>query len=384
MNQTEGVSSPLSPLKRALVVLVALAVLALTIAACGGDDGDGTATASDTATTTEGETSGLSGQIAGAGASSQEAAMQAWVATFQDQNPDVTISYDPIGSGGGREQFIAGGTAFGGSDSAMDEEELAKAQKRCGGADNLIFIPGYISPIAIAYNVDGVDELNLSPENLAKVFKGEITQWNDPAIATDNPDANLPDQRITVVHRSDESGTTENFVDFLSQTAPNVWDFEVSGDWPTKGGEAAQGTSGVVSAIGSGSGTIGYADLSQVGDLATVNVGVGNEFVAPSAEAAAQIVDISDPVSGGGRFVYAYDLDRDTTESGIYPISLVSYEMACTQYDSAEEAELVKGFLGFLFSEEGQQVAAQHAGSAPISEAVRGQAEAAVAAISAG
>lgn len=379
MKQSESVSSPLSPLMRVFAVLVALAVLALTIAACGGDDeGDGTATAS-----TEGESSSsLSGQIAGAGASSQEAAMQAWVATFQDQNPDVTISYDPIGSGGGREQFIAGGTSFGGSDSVMDEEELPKAQERCGGPDNLILIPGYISPIAIAYNIDGVDELNLSPEILAAVFKGEITEWNDPAIAEDNEGTELPDQRITVVHRSDESGTTENFVDFLSQAAPNVWDFEVSGDWPVKGGEAAQGTSGVVSAIGAGSGTIGYADLSQVGDLKSVNVGVGEDFVAPSADAAAQIVDVSEPVEGGGKFVYAYDLDRDTTESGIYPISLVSYEIACTQYDSAEEADIVKGFLGFLFSEEGQQVAADAAGSAPISAAVRTQAEEAVAAIS--
>ena len=379
MNKTGSVSSPLSPLSRAFAVLIALAVLAVGVVACGGDGSDGTATASSA-----GEPSSLSGEIAGAGASSQEAAMQAWIATFQDQHPDVTIAYDPIGSGGGREQFLAGGTSFGGSDSVFDEEELASAAKRCSAADNFILIPGYISPIAVAYNIDGVEELNLSPETLASVFKGEITKWNDPAIAADNVDTEMPDQRITVVHRSDESGTTENFVDYLSQAAPDVWDFEVSGDWPIKGGEAAQGTSGVVSAIGAGSGTIGYADLSQVGDLGTVKVGVGDDFVAPSADAAAQIVDVSERAPVGGRFVHAYDLSRDTTESGIYPISLVSYEMACTQYESAEEAEIVKAFLGYLFSEEGQQAAAEHAGSAPISNALRGQAEEAVAAISAG
>lgn len=384
MNQPESVSRPMRPLTRVFAVLVALTILALTIAACGGDDdSDGTATASTNGETTTAD-SGLSGEIAGAGASSQEAAMQAWIATFQGDHADVTIAYDPIGSGGGREQFLAGGTSFGGTDSVFDDEELASAAERCGAADNFILIPGYISPIAIAYNIDGVDELNLSPETLASVFKADITQWNDPAIAADNPDTELPDQRITVVHRSDESGTTENLVDYMSQAAPNVWDFEVSGDWPVQGGEAAQGTSGVVSAIGSGSGTIGYADLSQVGDLGTVNIGVGDDFVAPSAAAAAQIVDVSERAAVGGQFVHAFDLSRDTTESGIYPVSLVSYEMACTQYESAEEAEITKAFLGFLFSEEGQQAAAENAGSAPISDALRAEAEAAVDAISAG
>lgn len=382
MKQTHSVSSPLSPAARILAAVLALAILTLTIVGCGGKEDGATAAGKGSAETDSG--SDLSGQIAGAGASSQEAAMQAWIATFQEVNPDVTISYDPIGSGGGREQFIAGGTAFGGSDSTFDEEELPKAHERCGGADNLIFIPAYISPIAVAYNLDGVEELNLSPDTLAAIFKGDIENWNDPAIAANNPDAQLPDQRITVVHRSDESGTTENFVDFLAQAAPQVWDFEVSGDWPLKGGEAAQGTSGVVSAIRSGSGTIGYADLSQVGDLTTVNVEVGGEFVGPSADAAAQIVDVSEPVAGGGKFVYAYELSRDTTEPGIYPISLVSYEMACTSYENVEEAEIVREFLAFLFSEEGQQVAAEAAGSAPISDAVRSQAEEAIAAISAG
>jgi phosphate transport system substrate-binding protein len=381
MNKQERVSRPLGPAGWLMAIVLAAGVLAFVFTACGGDD-DGSATAADTPSQTGSTTTAAaSGEIAGAGASSQEAAMQAWIATFQGQNPDATVTYDPIGSGGGREQFIAGGTSFGGTDAALDEEELAAAAERCGGIGNVIEIPAYISPIAVAYNLDGVDELNLSPETLARVFKGEITAWNDSAIAAENPDRELPDQRITVVHRSDESGTTENFTDYLSQAAGKVWTFEVSGDWPVKGGEAAQGTSGVVSAIRAGSGTIGYADLSQVGDLSVANIGVGNEFVAPSAEAAAQIVDISEPVAGGGRFVHAYELDRDTAAEGIYPISLISYEIACTRYDSAEEAELVKAFLGFLFSEEGQQAAAGAAGSAPISAAVRAEAEKAVAAI---
>src|SRR3954454_333915 len=107
----------------------------------------------------------------------------------------------------------------------------------------------------------------MSPKTIASIFNGDITTWDDPAIKADNPDAKLPSDRITVVHRSDESGTTENFQDYLSQVAGDVWTHEVSGDWPVKGQEAAQGTSGVVDAVTNGKSTIGYADESQAGDL---------------------------------------------------------------------------------------------------------------------
>ena len=115
--------------------------------------------------------------------------MQAWITGFQDANPDTTVSYDPVGSGGGREQFVAGGTAFAGSDSALADDELSGAQERCGGPDNLVELPVYISPIAIIYNLDGVDNLQLSPATAAQIFAQKITNWNDPAIAADNPDA---------------------------------------------------------------------------------------------------------------------------------------------------------------------------------------------------
>jgi len=353
--------------------------LAFGLAACGDDDDSGTTTASGT----ESGQSSLSGSIAGAGASSQAAAKEAWIAGFQTANGDVTVSYDPVGSGGGREQFIAGGTAFGGTDSAFKEDELADAQKRCGGPDNLIQLPVYISPIAIIYNLDGVENLQLSPETLAKVLKQDIKKWNDPAIAADNPDAELPDTAITVVNRSDESGTTENLQEYLSAVAGDTWDFEVSGDWPVKGGEAAQGTSGVVEAVGSGSGTIGYADASQAGDLGVATIKVGDEFVAPTPEAAAAVVEASKQNDDAGKFGFTYELARDTDASGAYPIVLISYEMACTQYDSPEEAALVKAFLGYEISPEGQEAAAKAAGSAPISDALRTKFQPAIDAIGA-
>lgn len=354
--------------------------LALGLAACGEDDDSSTTTAASGADSAQ---SSLSGSIAGAGASSQAAAKEAWIAGFQTANPDVTVSYDPVGSGGGREQFIAGGTAFGGTDAAFADDELEKAQERCGAPDNLIQLPIYISPIAIVYNLDGVEGLQLSPETLAKVLKQDIKKWNDPAIAADNPDAELPDTAITVVNRSDESGTTENLQEYLSAVAGDTWDFEVSGDWPVKGGEAAQGTSGVVEAVGAGNGTIGYADASQAGDLGVATIKVGDEFVGPTPEAAAAVVEASEQRKDAGKFGFTYDLARDTEASGAYPIVLVSYEMACTEYDSAEEAELVKAFLGYEISPEGQQAGAEAAGSAPLSDALRQQFQPAIDAIGA-
>jgi phosphate transport system substrate-binding protein len=355
--------------------LIAAGVLAVTVTACGSGSNSGAA-ASDG--------SNLSGEIAGAGASSQAAAQEAWIANFQQQNPNVTMSYDPIGSGGGREQFGAGGTVYGGTDAALADDELTKAQDRCGGVDNLIEAPVYVSPIAIVYNLSGVDNLRLSPETLAKIFKQEITNWNDPAIAKDNPGVKLPDQRITPVNRSDDSGTTENFTDYLAQAVPGVWTFEVSGEWPVKGGEAAEGTSGVVAAAKAGNGAIGYADASQAGELSIAKIGVGSEFVGPSAQAAAAILDTSKESSDPGQYVFTYTLARNTTASGTYPIVLVSYEMACTQYDSANDAAIVKAYLDYIISPAGQKVAATAAGSAPITDQLRAKIQPAVDAISTG
>ena len=153
------------------LVFAASAVLALTAAACGSSGSS--------------SSSGVSGDLAGAGSSAQQAAQEAWVAKFEDQNSGATVSYDAIGSGGGRDQFIAGGkTSFAGSDSPFDTDELPKATARCtnDGGGQLIQIPNYISPIAIVYNLEGVDNLQLSPDTTAKIFKGEITTWDDPAI----------------------------------------------------------------------------------------------------------------------------------------------------------------------------------------------------------
>jgi phosphate transport system substrate-binding protein len=326
----------------------------------------------------------VSGTLIGGGASSQAAAMQAWQAGFQEANPDSTVEYDPVGSGGGRETFLAGGSDFAGSDAYMDDEEYASSVERCAGDQGAINLPHYISPIVVAYNLPDVPELNLSPETIAGIFSGAITTWDAEEIAADNPDADLPDTSINPVHRSDESGTTQNFTQYLSTVAPDVWTNEPAQEWPDVGGEGAQGTSGVVAAITAGEGSVGYADASQIGDLGAAKVGVGDEFVEYSPEAAAKLVEVSTRVEGRSEFDLAFDLDRGTTEAGVYPITLVSYHIVCLQYDDQAKADLVKSFMAYVGSEEGQEAAAAAAGSAPLSADIMAQVQEAVDQISAG
>jgi phosphate transport system substrate-binding protein len=352
--------------------------LALALSACGaaneseGDAGSGSGDASG----------GLSGTLNGAGASSQEAAMGAWRSAFQGDNPDVTVNYDPVGSGGGREQFLAGGVLFAGSDSFMDDEELASSEETCQGGQ-AFEVPSYVSPIAVVYNLEGVEDLRLDAATIAGIFAGKVATWDDPAIADLNPDAQLPGETITPVHRSDDSGTTDNFTDYLHQAAGEVWTSEPDGVWPLKSGEGATGTSGVIEAVTSGAGTIGYADASQAEGLSVVQVQVGEEFVAPSAEAAAKTLEVSPRVEGRPEGDIAIEVDRTTTEAGAYPVILVSYVIACPAYESAEDADLVAAFLAYVVSDEGQQASADAAGSAPLPSALAEEAATSVDAIAA-
>ena len=321
--------------------------------------------ANEGGTGTDEVASDLAGTIAGAGASSQGSAQEAWQAAFQTANPDVTIDYDPSGSGAGREAFIAGGVAFAGSDSSLSDEEIAGGFEGCVPESGYIEVPAYISPIAVIFNVEGVTELNLDATTLASIFKGDITKWNDDAIAALNADATLPDATITAVHRSDDSGTTKNFADYLGKNAPDVWDAEAADAFPYSG-EAAAKTAGVVAAVTDGTNTIGYADASQAGDLGVAKIKVGDEFVAYTAEAAAAVVAGSPAVEGRIATDLAISLDRTTTDPSHYPLVLVSYLIACGEYTDAEAGTIAKAYLGYVTSEEGQATAASAAGAAPL------------------
>ncbi len=352
-----------------IAAIVTAGALALT--ACGNDP------AADTGNGDAGATSDLAGTLAGSGATSQESAQNAWAAKFMAANPEVDLSYDPVGSGGGRTAFLEGGVAFAGSDSALTDEERTKAKERCDGGE-AYDLPLYISPIAVVFNLKDVKDLNLAPATVAKIFDRKITKWNDAAIAADNPNATLPDLAITPVNRSDESGTTKNFTDYLAKTAAADWPHEASGDWPLQGGQSAQGTSGVVQAVQGGEGTIAYADHSQAGSLGVAKIKVGEKFVAPTAEGAAKVVEESPRTEGVPEHDIAIDLKRDTTTDGAYPLVLVSYIIACSKYGDAEQGKLVKAYLTYLASADGQSVAAKEAGSAPISDALRTDVDASV------
>ncbi|MCB0967031.1 MAG: phosphate ABC transporter substrate-binding protein PstS [Ilumatobacter sp.] len=331
--------------------------------------------------------SAVSGTLIGAGASSQAAAMQGWQAGFQSLATSATVEYDPIGSGGGRETFLSGGSDFAGSDAALKDEEYEASIDRCAGDQGAINLPHYISPIALPYNLPSIEgsTLNLTPELIAGIFANQITNWNDPAIAAVNPDLELPDLTINPVHRSDDSGTTENFTDYMSQTAPDIWTYGEIEPWDTDGpggGEGAPQTSGVVAAVNAGEGSIGYADASQIGDLPAAAVGVAGEFVEFSPEAAGRIVDASERTGGRSEYDFAIEVNRNPESADTYPIALVSYHIVCLQYDNQETVDLVKAFMTYVGSDEGQAASAASAGSAPISPEVQAQIAESIAQIS--
>ena len=326
----------------------------------------------------------LSGSLIGSGASSQEKAQAEWITRFQLANDDqVTVEYTAGGSGAGRTDFLSGKVDFVGSDRAFKiGEAVFENDGVCVPEAGIVEFPAYISPIAIGFNLEGIETLNLDAATIAGIFSNQIANWNDPAIAALNPDATLPDLEITPIHRSTNSGTTENFVAYLAAAAPDVWTWEVSGDWPedlVQGQDARAETGDVAEGLGI-NGTIGYIDASRAPGT-TAAVQVGDAFVAYSPEGAAAVVDASPLEDGRADGDVAVALDRSTTAAGAYPIVLVSYLIGCADYQDDATATLVKAFFDYVVSTEGQATAAEAAGSAPLSESIAAQASAAIALI---
>lgn len=346
-------------------------VTALALSSCASSSsGDGTPDASTTPTTAAIDYSSLAGTITAGGSSAQANAQAAWITAFTAQASGVTINYDKSqGSGGGVTNWLAGSYDFAGSDSPLKEDQQASSQAICGtgGALNL---PVYLDGVAIIYNLAGVTDLNLSSATIAKIFSLQIATWNDPAIAADNPGVTLPATPITTVTRSDGSGTTQNFTNYLSAVQPSIWTNAPSNAWPIAGSSAQQGGSGVVNTVKAGDGTIGYADHSAIGDVtaANVQVGTGTDFVAFSAEGASNaFTAAAETQDTGVEGDLAQKIDYSAiTDTDAYPIPLISYAIVCTTFADATQAELTKGYLSFVASDVGQQVASKNAGSAPI------------------
>ncbi|MCI3223055.1 phosphate ABC transporter substrate-binding protein PstS [Streptomyces sp. NP-1717] len=349
--------------------LGALAVSgALVLTACGSDDntestgsGDKTAAAASNIKCDDAK-----GQVLAAGSSAQKNAMDLWVKNFQQACAGVEINYQPIGSGGGITKFTQGQVAFAGSDSALKPEEVTASEKICKGGKG-INLPMVGGPVAIGFNVPGVDSLVLDAQTLAKIFDSKIKKWDDKAIADLNPDAKLPGTAIQAFHRSDESGTTQNLNKYLKAAAPAEWNYDDSSkSWEAKGGQAASGSSGVASSVKDTEGAIGYFELSYAtaSDLTTVKVdtGAGAPVEATTENASKAIAAAK--VKGTGNDM-ALELDYATKAEGAYPIILVTYEIACDKGNKAETLPSVKAFLNYTVSDEGQKVLSE-AGYAPL------------------
>ena len=358
---------------RSIAALSGIVMLA-SVAACG----DNTASTTDSSSTdSASKTAPISGNFQGAGASSQQSAVEAWIAGFQGANPDAKIAYNPSGSGAGVQTFLTGATAWAGSDKALADDEVEQSKSVC--ADGTAFdVPVYVSPIAVIFNLKGVSDagkhINMDADTIAKIFDGKITKWNDPAIADQNKDLTLPDTAITVVHRSDKSGTTQNFVSYFKDQAPDSWTYDLSENWPNEVGQGAKGTSGVVSTVKQADGTIGYADFSQVGDLGTVAVKIGDSYNEISAEAGSKVIEDSkqdDTVKGDNRIVIK--INHATEAKGAYPIVLVSYDIVCPAYKDTKQAEFAKAWLTYVTSDEGQKAAQDAAGTAPLPSSLKSE-----------
>jgi len=357
-------------------VAIAGAVVLSSCASNEGGSGDAAPTSSSGT-----DYSKLSGTLTGSGSSAQQTAEATWAAGIQNLASGVTVNYSPDGSGAGRENFISGAADFAGSDAALKDEELAGEFALCAADTKAIDIPVYISPIAIAYKVDGVKDLTLDAKTIAGIFSGKITKWNDPQIADMNDGVDLPDSDITVVHRSDDSGTTQNFSEYVSANAGDVWGEEPSQTFPFQIGDSAKGTSGVASAMASATNAITYIDDSGAGDLDKAKLMVGDKANTISAEGAAKVVADSDVVSGREENDLAIDIDRKDTADNAWPLVLVSYAIACQEYKDADKGELVKGYLDYVVSQDAQEAAAKEAKSAALSDELSEKAAQAVASI---
>jgi phosphate transport system substrate-binding protein len=342
---------------------------ALALSACGSDN---TTPSSSSASGSAGgsDVSCATGTVNAQGSSAQKNAMAEWTKAYQQKCSGSTINYEPTGSGAGIQAFIAGTADFAGSDSALKDTEQPAANAKCpGGA--AIHLPMVIGPIAVAYNLPGVDGLQLKPATLAQIFAGKITKWNDAAIKADNGSANLPSTTIQTVHRSDSSGTTDNFTAFLTSTASSDWTFGKAKEWKAPGGTGAKGSDGVASAVKGAEGAIGYMEMSfaENGGLQMAKVANGSgEFVELSADSAGKTIGSAAQQGTGDDL--KLKIDYATKEAGAYPIVLVTYEIACSKGLAADKLALIKGFLNYAASTQGQD-SLSDLGYAPLPDALR-------------
>jgi phosphate transport system substrate-binding protein len=291
--------------------------------------------------------------LTGSGSTAQANAMDHFITGYEETCSGKHLAYTASGSGAGVADFLAAKTDFGGSDSPLSGDEYAAAKQRCGGADawNL---PVVFGPIGITFNVKTTDVLTLDAPTLAKIFSGAITRWDDPAITALN--GNMPAEDIHVIYRSDASGTSDNFQQYLQAASGGAWTKGAGKTFNGGVGTSAQGNEGTSQAVKNTEGAITYNEWSyamkQHLDVAGIKtaggvVHIGNDWVGKT---------ISDVTIKGQGNDLVLDLSKvyATTTPGAYPILLASYEIVCSKYPDAEVGKAVKAFMQSTITE-GQQ-----------------------------
>lgn len=279
------------------------------------------------------------GAITGAGATFPYPLYTKWIAEFTKEHPSVKINYQSIGSGGGIRQITERTVDFGASDVPMTEEQLKKAP-------GMLHIPTCLGAVVVTYKLQGVESgLKLTPDVVAKIFLGTIKEWNDPAIQTANPDVKLPKIKISSVHRSDGSGTTKLFTEWLTAVSPD-WKkgpgAGMSVDFPS--GLGAKGNEGVAGQVSSTPGSVGYVELVYA---------VQNKlsYAAIKNSAGTFVMPTPDSITASGASVVSKipdDLRASTAEvsgENAYPIAGFTYILLNKKQENAERGKALVSFL---------------------------------------
>ena len=333
---------------KAFGTTVAVAAIAtVSLSACGSDNN---------ATSSSGSDGGSSSNCAGkkslkaSGSSAQANAMTRFVTAYEAACPGFTVNYTSSGSGAGVSEFIGGQTDFGGTDSPLnpDKGEVEKAKARCGGSDawNL---PMVFGPIAITYNVPGVDGIALDGPTAAKIFNGTVKSWDAPEIAALNQGKALPATPIVVIFRSDESGTTDNFQKYLDAASNGAWGKGAGKTFNGGTGEGAKGNEGTSAAIKSTPGSITYNEWSfaknQGLQIANVITSAGPDPVVLSVESVGKSIEGVKIKGQGNDLVLDTSSFYNPTTPGAYPIVLGTYTVVCSKYPDSQVAPAAKGAI---------------------------------------
>jgi phosphate transport system substrate-binding protein len=334
-------------------LVVGLVAGALALSACGSDNTDSNAGSSGGSSASGAATDCASGTLSWDGSSAQKTAVTQWIQQYQTQCSGASINYQGQGSGAGRTAFYGGQIPVAGSDASVSDDDRGKADARCTGG-KAINLPMVLTPVEFIYNVQGVKDLTVTPDILAKVFSGRITSWNDAEIAKANPGATLPSTTITTVHRSKDSGTTQNFQKFLTAQSADLWTYGTGQAWTAPGGQGAADSSAVVQSVRGTDGAIGYVDGPDAtkNSLTPAKLDVGAGAVAPTADTVGKAISAAKITGDSQDVVLA--IDYGLKDAGTYPAILATYEITCTKGLTPKQAKFVKSFLTYTAGQAGQ------------------------------